>query len=510
MEAKKRVKKPAPPQTPLVAAWHEGGLENAFQHIQNSLAPEYRTQRDPEARSEYKAFGVLFGKAMKANNPELLAGFKPKAVDWSRAGARWGDGVFQCQHCMALGYYDRDDSNTPTDENERWVCKACIPNFVRSTIQECWIPREGAVPVRVGANEWSVATPRFATRSCPRVRNEYASPEYAEELRTLTRGQPKEYDEGENPFDPRVHGVSGYHSSKEYTEKLPSPIYDRHTPSLLVGIELEIEVASRGERDVESREAAAKEVKALFNGPNGEEHYALTENDGSISWGFEVVTGWTGLDTHERILSRMRSPEFQEIVKTYGMRSHDTTTCGLHVTIDRAGMTPLHRGKFQVFLNAPLNKEWLDKICRRAAARYAKIKHEKFAKVSSGAQKMIRAQEADRYEIANFHGNKHAIEFRGPKGTLRFETIMATMEFIRLVWMFTKQASMKDLTAGAFMDFVWKREHAFESQYLRAYMLERKIAPEEHIELPTKRRFTVQESLVDASAMGFIACSKDL
>lgn len=502
--------------TNLIRAFRNGHYEEASAVIQGQLTEFYaeRVRDDPTARAEFKRFGKLFATAKKINDPTPLLGQLFHVVSLHRVFERWSQ-VVVCHECNRL-----TDQNTGgvRAEGRSYVCMDCATRYIHSPLMGFHIPRNDMVPVITGPNQSSPVTMRYLRLNDMVVefRGQRYSRAYYETIQDSLRGLPQPYPEGGNPFNPKDVPIGEYHSSKRYVERLPSPVFDKIKPSLLIGIELEIELSQdsrwmKAKMEIGAwRIKCAQALKGLLNGPNGEEHYALIESDGSISYGFEVVTGWTGLDTHERILQVMKSKAFDDLVKKYGMKSHDTTTCGLHVTIDRAGMSLLHMGKFQVFLNAPTNTMFLDKICRRSAQRYAKKKHDKFATAACALPGRLANYDADRYEIANTSGNPFAIEFRGPRGTLKFESIMASMEFIRLVWLFTKDASIQDLNELCFTDFVWRREHAFESKYLRPYMVERGVAAEDHMEIPTTRRLSIQESLADASTMGFIVNKQDI
>lgn len=467
-------------------------------------------------------------------------------------------GLRRCTYCGCVAVADRGDNTVDGD----FICRYCIENsFQYSEAEEGFVHDDDAVKV------WATSTRHFTVSSNYADDNyrwqEYgrgfwATTDYARAINRGDASPPRETYRTPIPppppltqaqrdvieankiytgymncmistdtapggalskaynvnsvFNPRQPcAISVYHKSKEYIRQLPSPAYDRLPVPLRVGFEIEMEtnysmVEGYTERD---RVKAARQIKHLLNGERGEEHYCLIETDGSVTRGFEVVTAWSGLDTHERILSRFNSDEFKTIIAQHGLKSHDTTTCGLHVTIDRGDMSQLHKSKMVVFMNHPKNRELIEMVCRRYATGYCKIKAGKdsgvdYTKVGRVQYQMDRYHE--RYDILNFT-NPNVIEFRGPKGTLRFETIMATAEFIRMVWQFTNVASAGGLTTPAFLDFVWRPANAAETKYLRPYLIERKVA---QAELASTGRLTKTEAIAEAMAMGFIEQTLDL
>lgn len=95
--------------------------------------------------------------------------------------------------------------------------------------------------------------------------------------------------------------------------------------------------------------------------------YAAFEKDGSVSNGFEMVTGWTGLDVHRRQLAALSTVPSM----TRGCISHNSSRCGLHVHVSKAGMTPLHALKLFYWVNAYDNRDFMERIARRRNNSFA-------------------------------------------------------------------------------------------------------------------------------------------
>jgi hypothetical protein len=84
----------------------------------------------------------------------------------------------------------------------------------------------------------------------------------------------------------------------------------------------------------------------------------------------------------------------------------------------------------------------------------------------------IRNLNSDRYEALNFK-NEKTIEFRLFKGTLKYQTIMACLEFSFATWHFCKDASQNELTTAKFLEFISKPENRCDTRFLRTYLKEK-------------------------------------
>jgi hypothetical protein len=266
--------------------------------------------------------------------------------------------------------------------------------------------------------------------------------------------------------------IGDYHSSKRRLERIPSSFDSRKTP-VLMGLELEMEVRS-GDR--EDHAVALLDSVGVHKGYR----YACLEHDGSLNNGFEMVTGWTGLDVHREQLQRFQNP-------IRGLKSHDTSTCGLHVHICKKGMSLFHAVKMVLFINDSGNQRLVRSIARRDSSRYSNIKNKKAsydwiknAKQYSdgGKDRVLQMLNNDRYEALNFQ-NARTVEFRIFKGTLRYETIMACLEFTYATWFFCRDTGTNELTTLNFLEFISRAENLEDTKFLRQYLMEKNwVLPE--------------------------------
>jgi len=259
-----------------------------------------------------------------------------------------------------------------------------------------------------------------------------------------------------------LENIRSYHTSAESLGHIPSK-YDKRTPRVLLGLELEMEIKDNYCRD----ERAGLLLDGI--GEYDNYRYALCEEDGSLEHGFEMVTAYTGLDVHAKQLEFFKSG-------LRGAISHDSDNCGLHVHICKADMSTLHGAKMILFINDQANQKLIKAIARRDDSSYAKFKNKqgdkdwlKSAMTCESKRSQLRNLNHDRYEALNFKNDK-TIEFRLFKGSLVYETIMSCLEFTYATWFFTRESSTKNMTIDGFLKFICANENRGDTKFLRAYL----------------------------------------
>lgn len=204
--------------------------------------------------------------------------------------------------------------------------------------------------------------------------------------------------------------------------------------------------------------------------------YCYTVHDGSLNNGFEIVTHPSTINYHKQ----MNYKEVFDWLKDKGYRSHDTRTCGLHVHVNRDYLSQnktiqdLCITKI-LFL---LEKYWeeISKIARRSEGQYnVKIKRDRDddslldllykAKGSNGGY-----WSSAKYNCLNLL-HKNTIEFRIFKGTIKYETYIATLEFVKNIVDVCKKISLEEIQSVTFEDII----NINETKYLLDYLKTRKL-----------------------------------
>lgn len=209
----------------------------------------------------------------------------------------------------------------------------------------------------------------------------------------------------------------------EYSFK-PDPIFYGSGP-LYMGVELEID--GGGEDSHKARQ--------LLDIANHDQERLYCKHDGSLDEGFELVTHPMTLDFHQ---TEMPWAEIVEKAVQMGYSSHKAGTCGLHVHVSRAafGQTESEQDACIARILYFVEKNWdeLLKFSRRTesqlqrwAARYGY--KEQPQDILDHAKK---GSHANRYTCINLQ-NDHTIEFRIFRGTLKYNTLIATLQLVQRI-----------------------------------------------------------------------------
>lgn len=202
----------------------------------------------------------------------------------------------------------------------------------------------------------------------------------------------------------------------------PEPLF-RGDGSRYFGVELEIDGA--GEDD-----ASARKVMEIANGNGLENLYC--KHDGSLDDGFEMVTHPMTLEYHMKEMPWAKI--LQEAIHL-GYTSHQASTCGLHVHVNRNAFGDTEETQDAVIARILyfFEKNWeeLLKFSRRTprqlerwATRYGYKDQPK--ELLDHAKK---GYHGGRYTSVNLT-NTDTIEFRIFRGTLKYNTLIATLQLL--------------------------------------------------------------------------------
>ena len=223
-----------------------------------------------------------------------------------------------------------------------------------------------------------------------------------------------------------------------------------------MGIELEVQAT-------DSRSQALRDCNDHFN---RDVPYAMFKRDGSLSddYGFEIVTAARRLNDH---LVKFKEWEPNDL------ESWDPGCCGMHVHIDSRAFTALSLGKFLMFYNQDINKDFIRDIAGRhpstdgGAKSYAGCIHDsrtvspvavKRASENESRYTMVNVTNLTQYEqhrlgvsvSRDSKGNYSTVEVRIFRGTLRKARLLAQIEFTHASVIFCRTASWQELDGDAF------------------------------------------------------------
>lgn len=203
------------------------------------------------------------------------------------------------------------------------------------------------------------------------------------------------------------------------------------------------------------------------------------KHDGSLECGFEMVTHPCTLAYH------MYQFPWKHICKTaiqHGFKSHDARTCGLHVHVGVGQFAPTEEEQDTIAGRIVLlvDRHWdaLVKFSRRKENQLHWANRPNIPTYYSSARDYItaalRTRNGGRYQavnLTNLYANR-TIEFRLFNGTLKRDTIVATLQFLSNLCKYAMTHTTEEALASKFSDLV----HYEAWKELDAYVQERSLA----------------------------------
>lgn len=272
------------------------------------------------------------------------------------------------------------------------------------------------------------------------------------------------YYESDDDYEARCYSCHCRHAD----QRVIHDYYYKPEPELFgvgsryFGVELEVDDGG------EINSNAAKIIEVA----NSVEEHIYIKHDGSLNEGFEIVTHPMTLDYH---LTRMPWTDILAKAKELGYRSHQSGTCGLHVHINRTafGETEAEQDEVIARILYFFEKHWeeLLKFSRRTqkqlqqwADRYGLKEHpQDILNHAKGNQ--------ERYTCVNLT-NYHTIEFRMFRGTLKYNTLAATLQLLNRICDVAICLTDSELKAMSWTTFVGGCSHMSE---LVQYLKERRL-----------------------------------
>lgn len=194
------------------------------------------------------------------------------------------------------------------------------------------------------------------------------------------------------------------------------------------GFELEVECKKNDPDDCAENIISLSDDENLFK----------LEHDGSLNNGFEIISQPCSLKYFKQ---KFPLAQIVEKLTADGCVSHNTDTCGLHVHVSRKYLSMAEQIKVGLFIG--FNSDKLSRFARRDYNTYCK---NNIMKKKGNFIGMVEYSE-DRYESVNYK-NHRTIEFRLFRGTLKKETIFATLEFCFMLCDFVKTVNFNQIQSA--------------------------------------------------------------
>jgi len=227
------------------------------------------------------------------------------------------------------------------------------------------------------------------------------------------------------------------------------------------GVEVEIDGG-------EDKQDAARDIQAA-----GEDHIYIKE-DGSLSCeGMEIVTHPATLDYH---VNHFPWTEICGAALSYGYRSHDTDTCGLHIHASRSlfGDTQIEQD-LTIAKIMLLFDRWYDtkivRFARRSLANMRRWADKPDADIQPGDDDNVAVSKAKKTAISRYKAvnlcNRNTVEFRIFKGTLRRDTIIASIQWTDTLIKHCRNTPLKDLFNANWNDIFGNTGYTELTEYLK-------------------------------------------
>ncbi len=354
-----------------------------------------------------------------------------------------------CSHCGS--FIDTDDYE---EFNGEILCSDCLDDY--TTVCDC-----------CGARIWSEdAEGDDYTSLCRQCYNyHYTRCEECDAL--IHNNDAYEYDDGYFCHEcyQRIRKNAAIH---EYGYK-PEPIFYGDS-NRCFGVELEIDGAGKDDEYAEE----------LLDIANMREEHIYIKTDGSLDDGMEIVSHPMSIEYHKDFCWE----DIMHHAVGLGYRSHQTSTCGLHVHVNRDSLGENREEQDEVISRILyfVEHHWNEmlKFSRRSeyamnrwAARYG---YENSPKAIMDKAK----KNCGRYVAVNLC-NYHTIEFRLFRGTLKYNTLIATLELVNQICELAVLMNDEEIAKLSWYEFVAGITEPELIQYLkeRQLYINEKITTEE-------------------------------
>lgn len=251
----------------------------------------------------------------------------------------------------------------------------------------------------------------------------------------------------------------------------PEPVFYGEGPRYF-GIELEIDEGGESSTNAEKLLAIA----------NAGKEYLYAKHDGSLDDGFELVSEPCSISVHQEEVPWL--PVLQNAV-SLSYTSHKAGTCKLHLHVSRAAFRDSEEQQDVAIARILyfVEKHWeeLLKFSRRTeaqlkrwAARY--VYKEQPQEILDHAKK---GYGGGRYTCVNLT-NTDTIEFRMFRGTLKYNTFIATLQLVNQICDVALSCSDEEVKALSWTSFVSSIEEARYPELI-TYLKERRLYTNEPV-----------------------------
>lgn len=374
--------------------------------------------------------------------------------DGSLCEACYYEDFVACEDCGSLIKVEESKVINPHLENKKYVCSDCANNYHRCSHCESLVSSDEV---------WASDSDLVICNHC----DEFYY--ICDSCRCIVHEDDVYYSDGESYCHDCYDDLySSY--IQEYGYKPEPEFLGESKEGLYLGVELEVD-------DGCNLKSTTKRIYDDFAD-------VYMKHDGSLSSsGFEIVSNPATLEYH---MNELGWKELMEICLDNDYRSHDTTTCGLHIHLSRAflGQTEQEQELNIAKLIILFDRFWDSHIVpfsRRdynALQSWADKPSVECLDTDTESQVVDKIKQykcSGRYKAINLQ-NYSTIEFRLFRGTLNFNTFLASLQFVVTITRFVKSIKLNDIFSVEWKDVFLYTEY----QELREYLIKKNLLKEEN------------------------------
>ena len=224
-------------------------------------------------------------------------------------------------------------------------------------------------------------------------------------------------------------------------------------------------------------------VRALLTVSNADAELIYCKHDGSLDDGFEIVTHPMSLPFHEH---NMPWKSILEKATELGYRSHQTDTCGLHIHVSRNafGIYEDEQDKAIARVLYFVERNWNELlIFSRRTQRQLDRWASRYGYKDRPSEMLEHVKKGgSRYTCVNL-SNRDTIEFRIFRGTLKLNTLIATLQLVDHICSLAMRLSDDEIRNLSWSGFVGSVNEPELIQYLKERKLYINDPVESEVEL---------------------------
>lgn len=288
--------------------------------------------------------------------------------------------------------------------------------------------------------------------------NYYASHFLSEEARIIA-----DYNINHGAMKSNKTYIHQYNYMPEYIKHFMD--YENKRTTLLLGVEIEVGW-NKPEIDLNNKQSVVKKCIQIMNGSNSDkEDLIYSTHDGTVQ--IEIDTMPCSLEYHR---NKMNYKEMFKYLDEQGYKGHDCATAGLHIHANRD-----YLGKTKMQQDLVISKilyiieKFNDNICviGRRNTDYSQFVGDR-CKADTAINLFVKYDNTGKRAALNLQ-HKDTIEFRMFKSTLKYETFLLTLEFVKDIIDFAKSINIEEIEKITWNDLMKTFSKELQQYYVDRY-----------------------------------------